>query len=624
MKTSRLICLCLPLLPLCAFALLASGPNEAPESFAQNAAGAAASDHPGADRRAADRSSVAPALAIGAYGAPVGRQVRSELSLTSTNRLARGDAAQQQVEVSLQGSLEWTVAARDEHRIAVELRMPGMRARIASGSMRKDQELAPLAEPTVVLLSDEGRVLGYRFPKAADAELRNWVRTIVSAQLVTVRGVGDHDELEADASGIARVRVHVRAEDGGLQVAREKLGYEPRGGHRVELQGRGEIAFPSGLGWVGDVTAQDSLRFAMSETGMTVQVDATTHIVTRGYEDGHAVDASIDLGGSYADASGADDVDREGAERARDERIAERLRGKTTQGLVQDMLDLIAQGKTGDVAFLQARELLIELLRRDGTAPDILRRMLDTAGNDPRTEGELISALGAADTAAARALLTAMFSDGARGEGMRLSALQSLFQVAHLEGDAFAAAQRLVLDPTESVDLSGTSLLLMGAEAGDVDRIAALIALRDRAVERGLLGHWLEALGNSGRPEVEDAVGPFLTDSRSAIRTAAIGALRKLSTATAIQAMAEALRADASTSARVEALHGLLGRDDATAVAAIRSAAEHDAEPRVRGAAIEALGEMQGDPQARATLSRIAANDPVAELRARAGALAAR
>lgn len=542
------------------------------------AAGAAAAAAPPAPRRQEAPRAI--------YDLRPGQRLQIDCDLELASTVAQGRAPAQQLSARLAGSMHLLVLARSEQDLVLQAAMPtadvaGADA-TAAALLRED-----LARPWLVRLSPRGAILGYRFATEFQGGHRNHVRSLFAALRATVAAADQRQwsAVEADATGSAEVQY-----EWGEVLQRHKLGYRAGGAApRPTVEGSGWLVADPDSGWWQHACLDETYHLDAEEADFHLQMHVRMRAQLATSEQlPMASLPTFDAELPWSPASGAGESTDAGDAEALLYRDA--LRGATAASVVEQMAALLAR-QAPDIELYDARRQLVLLLRRDGTAAAQLRDLL--AGSPPALVAEMLGAAGAADTAATQALLASLLGERGEPAATRLAAMRALFQAATPTGALAQATTSVLEDPTQSPELHGTALLLLGAFAGRSDSDAALQSLLDRetfAVDRGLVADWLAALGNAGRPAVADAALRHQDDADPGIRAAALVALRRVDDARVLPALEAALRRDADEQVRLAAVQVVAERRDREAVRRLLVlAAEGDASPQVRQVAAAAL-----------------------------------
>lgn len=271
------------------------------------------------------------------------------------------------------------------------------------------------------------------------------------------------------------------------------------------------------------------------------------------------------------------------------------------------------------------------LIANPAAAGEIAQRLRAGAFADQaRLRAALFFALGAANTAEARAALHGLFADAALGRGMRVQAALALSRTHPVPAGFAHALDALVEDETLDAFGRGSMALALGALAKHQAAHDPAVAAEARAAigdwlaaprDAEHLAHALQAAGNAG--DMAEAVAPWLADSREEVRATAARALRS-SADEATLALIEARLAEETSGAVRRQLLGAalaIGRADGPLPASLRAAVVEGLPARGHGgefaASVQLLGvaARTGDAEAEATLQRLLAAEMRAERR---------
>jgi hypothetical protein len=203
--------------------------------------------------------------------------------------------------------------------------------------------------------------------------------------------------------------------------------------------------------------------------------------------------------------------------------------------------------------------------------------------------GTLIDALGHAGSAAAQKSLAGLANDSGTPGFTRFQSLRALSFGARPTDDNVAAHKALFEDPGlgAQAHFGLGSLIHQMLEAGEPDRaseaLAALIDDLQSATDPREKVLILRALGNAGHPATIAVIQPLLRDGDALVRAEALLALRRIS------------------------------GEDVDAMIAWQI--QHDPEVRVRGTALQLLGERPTTPILLETLTNVTQLEPHDSLR---------
>jgi HEAT repeat protein len=250
----------------------------------------------------------------------------------------------------------------------------------------------------------------------------------------------------------------------------------------------------------------------------------------------------------------------------------------------------------------------------------------------------LLAALSDARVPQAQAALSRVAQDNAAPAEVREQAVTHLGLLEHPTNETFSALDKMAKDPDPDKRMAATLALggavRRGAEDGKSSEAAEqstsdLVQSFKGATTPAEQTLYLEALGNSGRPQSLDAIKAGLSSSDPGVRAAAVSALRFVNGEEAEALIAQAMVGDADSHVRMAAARTLSVRPlSAMLLGAMSKVAHTDTDTDVRFALVSVLGEVLGQfPQCAELLTWIAGNDPDADVKgaaARALAGAAR
>jgi len=201
---------------------------------------------------------------------------------------------------------------------------------------------------------------------------------------------------------------------------------------------------------------------------------------------------------------------------------------------------------------------------------------------------------------------------------MRVMAMRSLFQGSGEPGSTVQAIRGNFAEVGAPQALHSTGMLLLGALASRDGGGAALQELLDRqafARERGLTVDWLEALGNTSRPEVVDAALPSFGAADAQERAAAINAVRGVDDPRVRAALAAVAERDAAPAVRTRAVESLAGRGGDELMPLFERILADEQQESVRAAAVIGVGSRGDRAAAERLLARVARQDASARVR---------
>jgi HEAT repeat protein len=465
----------------------------------------------------------------------------------------------------------------------------------------------------------DGAALRVHFPRDVEPADRNLLQILVTdAQLVRPLPSQSHwTVLERDAVGMY-LAAYEQPTPG--QVLKRKLKY-------VETDGATGVTAPNAL--AVDLTASER-RFALDATGAVVGVDGTeSSRIPLPMTEGQSLAVTIALrltdarsgrapgrAGSLERARG--DVDTspirthrpsaEATQAARDERV---LEGHSAAALLE-------AARSGDPDSLLPRRLEALFRRQPATVASAVALIRSQAGSR-----RVSDALGAAATPSCVEALLALARDAGLPSSVRVDALVSLFNVKHPEPPLLAGTSRLLDDPDRLV--SRAAQLTLGAlarAARPTQPIAAAAADEELALryapsspveERVAL---FGALGNSAGPASIRVLKGGLRDSAPEVRAAAARDLRAADDGEVDALVATALREDPDPRVRAAAIFAVGYRAPDPFIDVLVLAATHDRVDAVRSGAVGLLRKYQAVyPAAGAALRRVAAADAKPSLR---------
>lgn len=568
----------------------------------------------------------------GLLSAPAGSAFEFSLDNRGTSEIVDSDGrVLQTMEVRLQGEL--AIEILDRRGDEFVMRAALARAEVAQtvGGVEQSAEtngaLAATLQRNVWLRAHaDGSLLGLRFDAAATPEERNRVRALWSTLLVVaplpLRPSWDAEQSDALGRVVASyVLASAEGEAAVIErVARRCLADAGEGGTMPSLEGRARYEFDADAGWWRRVELDESALIEIREAGWTVLNRQALTCELRAQRRGTAL--GCDWESEWSPADGA--ADRLlSAQNAREREMRERLGARSFDELVGDLAALMEAGDLADPRLVAARDELAWFLRLHPEAVEELARLALAQPRPSELAAALIDALGRAGNAEAQALLAEWIA-GDDAEFARHGVV-ALIGLREPGPEVLAAAARWLGDDSQP-ELQTTALLALGAvshaagsHSGGQAAFDHVMAWKQHAIETDRLPEWIEALGNSGSPQVVDAVRAYLDHEDASIRASAVHALRLVFVPAVSELAGERGRADLAAGVRERAAEVLGARADAQARAAIAWMLENDAEAAVRQVLIQYLGahltQNPADVQARMLLADAAATDPDGSLR---------
>lgn len=324
-------------------------------------------------------------------------------------------------------------------------------------------------------------------------------------------------------------------------------------------------------------------------------------------------------------------------------RFTHELRGVPIATLFARLQDLLAVDATATSAaeLDVARRRFVWLIRHDPRALLELGGLLAQATAPELIDG-VLRAVGAASTPAAEEFLTALLA-GPAPTATRVGAVEALSQSTIPSGAAVQALRTMLADGSAPAELQGSGLRLLGVLARHVDgsddsALRDLLAWQSFARDRGLVADWLEALANTGRPEVVDTALQHVNATDARERAAAISAIRQVAQAHVSPsrsgplanearvraALADRAIHDESATVRAHAVESLAGRRDPTTLPLLQRTLVHDQDEIVRTSAMLALAFGAQRAALEHLLSRVVREDASPRMRELATDLLAR
>ena len=577
------------------------------------------------DQRTADE------VASGLFSVAPGTRLAFDLANTGSSTMSNQEGAVfQSLEVDLRGELAVDVLARraDEMAFAVRLPQCKIEQRVDGAAMpagASEALAASLARPAIVRAKVDGTILGFRFDTQAQPDERNRMRTLLGALMpVAPEPLSEAWTAEQqDVQGSMRCNYRlVGAQESRVEIertSRECLANDPSR-PTPKLDGTARFGIDRSLGWFDSVAADEATTIQVELAAWTILAQQSTRCtLTSVRRDGPV---GIDWDAAWEPASGAADAARL-AQHNRELQLRDALNGRTLDQLVDELNALLAAGDMADPELVRLREEIGFLLSIDAHALAQVAELVLDPRLSPDVIAALIDCVGRAGTPEAQALLARWISDSEHAKDFRTESVYALIEVKH-PGDNVVAAVAGLLDLDAEPELQGSALLTMGALAniGGSHTSAGSTALshvmgwKKYAEESGRLPEWIEALGNTGSPQVVEAVKPYLAHEESDVRASAVHALRLVFTLEVSQLAAECGRQDVSVNVRARAAEVLGVRVDVHARTAIAQMLEGEPIEEVRHTLILYLGgQAANDAGAWALLQDAAATDPSPELR---------
>jgi HEAT repeat protein len=454
-----------------------------------------------------------------------------------------------------------------------------------------------------------------------EADAKNWIRTLVSAaRFVVPEGhEATWETTETDTTG--RFVARYRAMD-AERFQKEKLRYLdalPAGElpllPEITSHAMGELDLEQG--WLVRAEVEESTELAVSEAGLGMSIGMQAKLELAGRERCSPLADDSSWEGPWAALDGqGDPASVARAERDEDRRL---LGDATLEDLLAEIEDLLAQGKSDSYEIFSARQKLAALVRLRPETLSVLRAMLAEGRLGDEAAAVVLTAVGAAGTSESELFLVALVEDGQGTPAQRIGAVIALFQLRHSSASTFDAIHGLVLQSGGSSELGNSSLLLLGALAGEpqnaarVERIAALLALKESTGDVSL---WLRALGNCGGVEVLEAVSSYLADGDPMLRLSAVEGLRAVPGEHVVELLGTAAREDTDPSVRATAAELLGRRWSDGGEEAVRYVLENDPSGIVRSRALNGVALAANDhEEAMNLLLQAAERDPDSSVR---------
>ncbi len=540
-------------------------------------------------------------------------------------------------EMAVSGRLELTILDRRDAQILAEFIVPKLRISSAGSSAPADDPeaarmLAVAGQRLLVRFGTDGKLLGYGFPDGMRAEQRNLMRSILGAFAFTVPvDAGKSWETEEfDVTGcfLVRYRRLVQSDETLLAVRREKLRYtemgEQEGGvptHRLE--GFAQADLSENIGWIAAASIDEGYEMDLAGLPMRVLVHVKGMLELRDTETVVVTSDEIDWATVSAPAGGHLEDSSEMAQASERESWLARLRGVTLQELLDELTALLGAEKYDSQEAFDAVSKLVWLARLQPEIAEQIEQVLVTGGLRDDVAHWVLTAMANAGTVEAQHVLTSLYENLGLSESLRQSVALSMFDVSKPRPELLAAVAAKLTGMSGGGALEEASLLAFGVLAprqsaavlGGRTAMEMLLGMEGRAKRNGSVRLWLEALGNSGSPEIFARVRRYLSDPEVGLRESAVSALRDVDTPGATKALAETALRDASTCVRTRAVDALARRTDPNVAAVLRRIVQKDADPGVQRAAVMALSRHPSKATKR-LLTNLAETSKSADLRA--------
>jgi hypothetical protein len=236
----------------------------------------------------------------------------------------------------------------------------------------------------------------------------------------------------------------------------------------------------------------------------------------------------------------------------------------------------------------------------------------------------LVDGLAAAGTEGAQAALAAVSADGGLPRLLRVQAANGFGMIREPTPAAVHALATLLDDPLLQehalFGLGTAAFRLRGLGEGERSRaISALLGARLAAAHGpDEQVRCLRALANAADPATLAIIRPFAAAGDRAVRAAAVEAARLMDSAAADTFVSDRMTNDRDPQVRMAAIRAARMRRPCPVLdAALSTAALHDDNVAARRDAVELLGRwLHERPALRATLERVARQDPKEEVRA--------
>jgi HEAT repeat protein len=542
----------------------------------------------------------------------VGRTTTYRLKAETTLRSAAGETL-----LWLQLSGSWQIAGSQRGEIRARLVDPKLLVAggkgATSGASSPDLSQA-LGEPVYWTLDRAGRVTDLRIVPGLSSTARDLWRLVVSAtEIVRPDPVAvTWTTEEEDVMG--RFRAAYAAD--GNRVTKQKLEYlQPRSG-----------TLAAGAAPAYTVKESNGL-FMLIDTGTIDRLEAVDHVVAQPQPPLPAMGARsvvrLERTGD-ADLMMSDDQWRR--ERATSVPASEARPGgpgpdfdrlRSANARLPELLAKRASASPAERAELFTA--LVSLLRIDREALQDARRRV--TGGDPDTEW-ILDALGTAGTSDAQEVLIQVVGAPIHPVAVRFRALRGLSLVKAPVSQTLSTLRRYLDDPALGLQarlgLGSLAHEISKTDAEAAQRVAApLVVGLAAAPSHSVRLEYLKALGNAGLPSTLPAIEPWLRDSSEAVRAEATRALRLVSGSRSDELLAAGLVSDPSPRVRDAALVAMGDRPVTDPLAAaVDGAIRRDRDVGVRQKAIK-VGRfwMKGYPSIRQAIEGAAHRDPDSRVR---------
>lgn len=632
------------------------------------------------DRRAPEGAELAPLdVAEGpvsglAHRLPVGQTLRyAARSASATSQALKADASRQsQVagttrtgDMTVSGELTARVLGSEAgwHWVEYALERPVLTLQTQGRRQEVRQGLEPLSLPVLVRVARDGRLLGAHFSARQPADARNLLRGLVATLHPTLpaKPVRRWRCDEQDPCGRYRAAYRLVGRRGAeLEIERRKLRYHAHGSVMRDL-GKARVSSRDALlrfrfdSLRGLVTrAEFSETFEVRDAPLLDRATTTYSgrllLLSQRVDPELAARASRRLA-ALRGAHGAADPYRleataRGGSKGSGWTISKDLRGLDTEALLA-----LLEGERAATDGLRYHNIWRAIVARLRASPEALAVAFERIGDRRlglRARSALLTALGAAGTAAAQETLARAMAEQSLEEELMHSALIGVTQIKQ-PTRALARALEGLSSAQPSTETSRMALLSLGtvasymAAGGDPRTARALIGRLNQEYERADNGrdaaNLLAALANTRTPESLSLIKAVASGQRRrfsapaqqmALRSMAVAALGDFTvdpsapSHEAAALVSKILRADRSWRVRLSALREVARRDQAQDGSLLIAVAQEDADQRVRRTALSALAQGRktyGEQRVRRALARVAARDASPRLRRHAAAL---
>lgn len=572
----------------------------------------------------------------GFFWAPVGSRFVFAGGMQTDSEVRQENAAASPVCFGVAARMTWLVCGRRPGELLCEVRFSELELRMQAARRRSDREdaiAAQLQAPVMVRMQSDGRLLGLGFAPELEIQARAFARSMICALQHQVRDEAEYELAEMDPTGEAVVRY--AWDDGARRAAprllrKQLLRYASLGSGEAELApqvaGAGEAEMRADLGFVGSFAARQTVEVPVQELKAVIHTSNRVRFTLVAH-DVLAIDAAPRWDAEFAAVCGAADA-RAAGDRREQDRQARRLKDRSIQQLVQDLLARIAAGDLRSTEFFATSQDLMWKLRLDPDGLQLIDTLVVAADADAQTRHSLLAIAAASGTAQAEDYLNGLLG-GEQAMAVQEAAARSMFQLRQPRRRSLETLAGLVRQRSTSARLSSTSLLVLGAHARDAadpetaGGIDALLALESVAAERGQVEDWLEALGNAHSPKAIEPARRYLDHEQVLLRIAAAHALLAVHHPEATTLLLERLGREALRPVRQALVEALAPRHDRRALAAIATVLREDPQVLVRRQAVLGLAGRQ-EAAVRDLLRRVAAEDADQDLRALAARILAR